>query len=211
MERSERGMVVRSRSPEEILDIYDIRIVLEAGLARCAADRRTEHDLRLLRVLIDSASDVDPSDHTQMVEANQRFHRALWRAGHNEPLVDLLERLLLHLTRYPGNDARRRGGGGRQPPKSIVTFWTRSRSATARLPTQSHVPALLRGPRHPACAVCGRSPLDLSGGHGCAGREAGTPLAAGRADLVAILGGRSRVQVTWRPRGTSSDVGDVWC
>src|ERR1700754_1808293 len=32
--RTDRGLVVRERSPEEILDIYDTRIVLEAMAAR---------------------------------------------------------------------------------------------------------------------------------------------------------------------------------
>src|SRR5690606_26282547 len=32
--RTERGPVVRSRSPEEILDIYEVRIALEATAAR---------------------------------------------------------------------------------------------------------------------------------------------------------------------------------
>lgn len=38
----------------------------------------------------------------RMVEANQNFHQAVWRASHNESLVDLLGRLNLHLARYPG-------------------------------------------------------------------------------------------------------------
>jgi DNA-binding GntR family transcriptional regulator len=38
----------------------------------------------------------------QLVEANEQFHRAVWRASHNESLIDLLDRLSLHLARYPG-------------------------------------------------------------------------------------------------------------
>ena len=36
-----------------------------------------------------------------MAEANRELHRALWRATHNETLIDLLTRLDLHLARYP--------------------------------------------------------------------------------------------------------------
>ena len=39
-----RGLVVRERSPEEILDIYETRIVLEATAARLAAERHTALD-----------------------------------------------------------------------------------------------------------------------------------------------------------------------
>ena len=44
-----------------------------------------------------------------MVEANNRFHRAVWQSTHNESLIDLLERLNLHLGRYPGTTLRSPG------------------------------------------------------------------------------------------------------
>jgi DNA-binding GntR family transcriptional regulator len=102
IDRSERGMAVRERSPEEILDIYDTRLVLEAMAGRVAADRRTPYDLRTLRLWLDRGRQVDPGDNAGMVEVNENFHSAVWRASHNESLIDLLERLNLHLARYPG-------------------------------------------------------------------------------------------------------------
>jgi DNA-binding GntR family transcriptional regulator len=36
-----------------------------------------------------------------MATGNRQFHRSVWRAGHNESLIDLLSRLDLHLSRYP--------------------------------------------------------------------------------------------------------------
>jgi DNA-binding GntR family transcriptional regulator len=98
---SEGGLVVRVRSPEEILDIYETRIALEATAGRVAAERRTDHDVRLLRYVLDRGREVPATDVTGMVEANQQFHRLIWRASHNESLTDLLERLNLHLGRYP--------------------------------------------------------------------------------------------------------------
>jgi len=99
IDSSDRGLVVRKRSPEEILDIYETRMVLEGAVARVAAERRTEHDIRLMRLMWQKFGDVSGSD--AMVEANRQFHRAVWRASHNESLLDLLERLSLHLARYP--------------------------------------------------------------------------------------------------------------
>jgi DNA-binding GntR family transcriptional regulator len=98
----ERGLVVRERSPEEILDIYQTRIVLEATAAEVAAERRTEYDIRLLRLLLQKLADVPETNHDAMVESNQQFHRAVWKASHNDSLLDLLARLNLHLARYPG-------------------------------------------------------------------------------------------------------------
>lgn len=98
--RGERGLVVRQRSAEEILDIYEARIAIEGTVGRTAADRRTEHDLRALRRMVEQASRVSDDDDARM-ENNKHFHRAMWHACHNEALIDLLERLNLHLARYP--------------------------------------------------------------------------------------------------------------
>jgi DNA-binding GntR family transcriptional regulator len=100
--RNERGMAVRERSPEEILDIYDTRLVLEAMAGRVAAERRTPHDLRTLRISLARGLQVTSSDVDGMIDFNKNFHAAVWRAGHNESLIDLLERLNMHLARYPG-------------------------------------------------------------------------------------------------------------
>jgi len=98
---SEGGLVVRVRSPQEILDIYETRVVLEATAGRVAAERRTDHDVRLLRFNCERSTDIPASNLAAMVQANGQFHRLVWRASHNESLLDLLERLHLHLGRYP--------------------------------------------------------------------------------------------------------------
>jgi len=102
VERNGAGLVVRERSPDEILDIYDIRIVLEGMAGRLAAERRTSHDLRALQLWVDRSKQVSPTDTEGRIHCNQQFHRVLWHAARNESLTDLLERLNLHLVRYPG-------------------------------------------------------------------------------------------------------------
>lgn len=106
VERNSRGLVVREPTIEELLDIYETRDVLETAAARSAAERRTEHNLRLIESLAANGRalepDVDdPEIVAQMVETNRRFHESVWHASHNESLIDLLERLHLHLARYP--------------------------------------------------------------------------------------------------------------
>jgi DNA-binding GntR family transcriptional regulator len=100
--RDMHGLRVRERSPEEILDLYDTRIVLEAAAAGVASERRTDHDVRLLRWSLQHGKEISSDDVDAMVEGNQQFHRAIWQATRNESLIDLLERLNLHLARYPG-------------------------------------------------------------------------------------------------------------
>lgn len=99
--RSDRGMVVREDSPEDVLDLYETRIALEANAARMAAERRTFHDLLQMHQLAQNMIDEMPVDSSEMVAANDRFHRSLWRATHNRSMIDLLDRLSLHLGRYP--------------------------------------------------------------------------------------------------------------
>ena len=103
VERNDRGLVVRERSPEEVLDIYETRIALEGTAARMAAERRNSHDLILLRRAMSRLEELGTDDIDVMVRANRQFHTALWRASHNTSLIDLLERLDLHLVRYPAN------------------------------------------------------------------------------------------------------------
>lgn len=101
VERGERGLRVRTRSPEEILEIYEVRISLEAMAASAAAQRRSDFDLiRIHRaqVSMDSVSTDDPA---AMAEANRAVHETIWIASHNQTVVDLLTRLNNHLTRYP--------------------------------------------------------------------------------------------------------------
>lgn len=101
VERGERGLVVRERSPEEVLDIYEVRIVLEVTAARVAAERRTSFDLVRLERLLKVCMDADPRDGGALADANRAFHQGVWAATHNDALMDLLARLNMHLVRYP--------------------------------------------------------------------------------------------------------------
>lgn len=99
--RTDRGVVVRERSPEEILDIYSIRILLESAAARTAAERRSDLDILSLRRAEGMIESLETEDPGARADANRRFHQAVWRATHHEPLTDLLQRIDLHLARYP--------------------------------------------------------------------------------------------------------------
>jgi DNA-binding GntR family transcriptional regulator len=101
LDRGPRGLIVRERSPEEILDIYETRVVVEAAAARAAAERHTSFDLLTLSRLQEICENADPSDSATMARANAELHRAVWHAGRNQSLIDLLDRLSMHLGRYP--------------------------------------------------------------------------------------------------------------
>jgi DNA-binding GntR family transcriptional regulator len=100
VERGNRGLIVAERSADQILEIYEARMALEAAAAEAAARHRSDIDLARLKGLLDVAPRSDPSAE-QMASYNRQFHEAIWNASHNRTLVDLLARLFIHLRRYP--------------------------------------------------------------------------------------------------------------
>ncbi len=96
-----RGLQVRAVDPQEVVQVYDVRILLEAEAARVAARARTETDLvQMEGLLARDRALMDPSDQLR-AETNAEFHAAVWDAAHNRVLSDLLQRLTVHLVRAP--------------------------------------------------------------------------------------------------------------
>ncbi|MCX0272991.1 GntR family transcriptional regulator [Nocardia zapadnayensis] len=100
VERIGRTVRVRTTSPEEILDIYEVRITLEGAAARGAARRSTELDRARLRAA-NASMRAAGNDPKERAATNREFHETLWHASHSPTLVDLLKRLNVHLIRYP--------------------------------------------------------------------------------------------------------------
>jgi DNA-binding GntR family transcriptional regulator len=99
--QSARGMAVRAVDPHEIVQVYDMRVLLEAEAAGQAARARGPADLmRLEGLLARDRALADPDDSTRAA-TNLEFHAAIWQAAHNPVLLDLLERLTLHLVHAP--------------------------------------------------------------------------------------------------------------
>ena len=101
LERVNRGMRVRQTSAEEVLEIYSVRAILESAAARFAAQNRTDYDLATLERLLRTMHETKDLPPEEMASINRSFHRAIWQAGKNRTLSDLLERLAVHLRRYP--------------------------------------------------------------------------------------------------------------
>ena len=102
IERGHRSLRVRTRTPTEILEIYEVRITLEGLAAQQAAQHRTDWDLHRLRRAHDAMASLAPDAAPDARAASNRaYHEVVWAAGHNATLVDLLHRLHDHLRRYP--------------------------------------------------------------------------------------------------------------
>lgn len=96
--RAPRGFVVRRRTVEEILDIYDTRIVVEGHGAAIGALRRTTVDLAQLRAI--QQANEETADLEEMDRLNLEFHTAMKRSWHSEALVEEAERLQAQVAVY---------------------------------------------------------------------------------------------------------------
>lgn len=101
LERVDRGLRVPQIDPQQVIQIYDMRILLEQEAAAQAARARQFTDLMRLEALVErDRALVDPDDHTR-ITTNLEFHAAVWSCTHNPVLQDLLERLSTHLVHAP--------------------------------------------------------------------------------------------------------------
>ncbi|MEC5200496.1 DNA-binding GntR family transcriptional regulator [Arthrobacter sp. PL16] len=101
LERAARGLQVPQIDPQEVIQIYDLRVMLEEEAAGQAALNRGAADLMRLEALLERDRGVVDPDDTTKVTNNLEFHTSLWASARNPILMDLLERLSTHLIHTP--------------------------------------------------------------------------------------------------------------
>jgi DNA-binding GntR family transcriptional regulator len=93
--RNTRGLVVRTWTERDVVELFAIRQALEGLACREAAENRTDSDVTALREAVDScdtatvAGDSDLAHH-----ANARFHLLLVSASHNRTLAEVMSPIL---------------------------------------------------------------------------------------------------------------------
>ena len=139
MLRPRRGYVVTSLDPEEIQDIFDIRMMLEERAGYLATLKATDEDVReverLLRAM-DGLSVRDADEARRFAEANRAFHERLYAASGKVQLCRLMTTLRANVERYirigaqiAGNLARVR----REHQQIFDAFKRRDAKAVGRL------------------------------------------------------------------------------
>lgn len=96
-----RGLVVRAIDTDEVIQIYDVRILLEGEAAFQAASSRTTADVVRLEGLLDRDRSLSGPEDALRARTNMEFHETIWAAAHNAVLDDLMHRLTVHLVRTP--------------------------------------------------------------------------------------------------------------
>lgn len=88
---TQRGFTIRKRSDEEILEIFEVRAILDSSSAFAAATRRSPIDIaRLTELVARGRSETDPAGVRQSFNL---FHDALRHAAHNETILTLVRML----------------------------------------------------------------------------------------------------------------------
>ncbi len=85
-----RGAQVRSYTPGELEEIYDLRSILEGYAARRAATRITERELARLRTSVERMEKLKPKDLEQLVHQNGIFHDTILQAADSQRLVAMV-------------------------------------------------------------------------------------------------------------------------
>jgi DNA-binding GntR family transcriptional regulator len=86
-----RGFVLRERSDEEMLEIFEVREILESNATAAAARRRNSIDLVRLREIC--AQGRESSDPAEIRRSLNQFHDCIRVAAHNETISTMLSTL----------------------------------------------------------------------------------------------------------------------
>ena len=89
--RDGRSLRVRALNTAEIIELYEIREMLEEHAARLAGRRHDHSDTIVLKHLVDRMATDLPKD--SRYDLNREFHAAIWRSAHHTVLLQTLERL----------------------------------------------------------------------------------------------------------------------
>jgi DNA-binding GntR family transcriptional regulator len=95
-----RDARVSDLSAEEARDLIEIRSTLDPLAAALAAERRGAADIRAIRAAVDGLEILRPNPSYEDLLAHRRFHAAVYRASHNELLVNTLDGLWDKADRY---------------------------------------------------------------------------------------------------------------
>jgi DNA-binding GntR family transcriptional regulator len=107
--RPYRGFYVRSFTPREISDLYELRKTLECFATRLAVPQLTAEDLRdFERILDEAVAALKRRDMDTYAARDREFHQSIARRSGNAALIETLARLDLQIQicRLIANESR---------------------------------------------------------------------------------------------------------
>lgn len=95
-----RDAKVTELRAEENRDLLEMRRSLDPLAASLAAQRRTKDDIAAIRASLDGLRAMPSNPDYEQLLHHRSYHRAIYRASHNELLIDALEGLWDKADRY---------------------------------------------------------------------------------------------------------------
>ena len=87
-----RGLIVAELTHLQVVELYEMREILEGSAARFAAQHASDTEIEMLHRLQRELRQVK-TDAMALVMLNRRFHQAIYHAAHNQYLMQALESL----------------------------------------------------------------------------------------------------------------------
>ena len=103
LHRPRRGFVVLSLDLNEIVEIFELRMILEEHLGRIAARVRTEEDIAAVRTVLETLERIEikmPSDIMIWLSWNRNFHSRLFESSKREHFCKTAEAYRDMVERY---------------------------------------------------------------------------------------------------------------
>jgi DNA-binding GntR family transcriptional regulator len=95
------GMTVADATEREMVDIYELRAILDGASTRLACERMTEDELtRLQAVVEDTRRATEARDLQAIVRTHAAFHELIYSASGNAELVRVARNLWARSSRY---------------------------------------------------------------------------------------------------------------
>jgi DNA-binding GntR family transcriptional regulator len=91
---------VASISAEEARQLFEVRLLLDPPAIKMAAAHRTDEDIAAIEAAARRLRPVTREEGEEALDAHREFHRALYRASHNDLLTRLLDDLWDKSDRY---------------------------------------------------------------------------------------------------------------
>ncbi|MGD9866552.1 MAG: GntR family transcriptional regulator [Hyphomicrobiales bacterium] len=99
-----RGATIAELTPQQAIELYTLREVLEGAAARLAAQHALDPEIDILKAHLHQQKEAG-EDPQKLAELNRHFHQTIYRLTHNRYLIDVLGKtqdymVLLQRTAY---------------------------------------------------------------------------------------------------------------
>lgn len=86
-----KGVIVKGVTPQDIQDIYTIRMLIEGLAARWAAEKITDEELQELKDTVDLEEFYTAkNDSSHLLQSDTKFHDIIFKASKSKPLMHTL-------------------------------------------------------------------------------------------------------------------------